>query len=273
LKVEALLLDDSLPSSPFVPYAGNGWDLVRVTKAGALGHQIALDPASEAVLILGQHLQKWRLARRAMLQGRHVLVDLPVAADVVQVRELERLARDHNLRMGSVNLLSSEKPIAYLKHLTSKYRLTSISILCGISQASTAVRIMKLAELVETCEWLANSKCTKISGEHTPLRSKAWALIALLSMRNSVRVLVNLCDRPRSLMQLTAVFEDAIAVADPCAQFVNVALSRAQLSNLDWRPSTLPSILDAFVNKTGKESRRSWRNQERYIRLSREVLA
>jgi hypothetical protein len=132
---------------------------------------------------------------------------------------------------------------------------------------------MRLARVIDMCEWLANSKCIEAVAEKT--RRGPKASVALLNLRNDVRVLVNVyeCSGVSRRLQVEAVFEDAFAIADPYAQAVSVSDSKGRVSSLGWRPSTLSSVLDALVKGTGVGSSTRPRDEERCVALSRRIIA
>ncbi|MBZ0166361.1 MAG: Gfo/Idh/MocA family oxidoreductase [Candidatus Omnitrophica bacterium] len=62
-------------------------------------YQDLFNPGVDAIVIATQPRTHYRLAKEALLQGKHVLIEKPLAQSVIEAEELVRLATERNLKL------------------------------------------------------------------------------------------------------------------------------------------------------------------------------
>ena len=82
----------------------------RIPKQYPTMHDLFADPAVDIVLNLTRPYEHFEVSRAALLAGKHVYSEKPLAADLAEGRELVRLAEEKGLLLGGAaveNLLYS----------------------------------------------------------------------------------------------------------------------------------------------------------------------
>ena len=120
----------------YVPGSGDGWKLVRlIARGGRLPERAFSDPKLDAVAFLGSSVKKFRFAEKALMHGKHALVDFPASRTVESARKLEAVAAGKDLHVYSPNLLKYEPGFQELKRISSNStsKMLSVTMTCGVN--------------------------------------------------------------------------------------------------------------------------------------------
>ena len=183
----------------YVPLTADGWRFVRLVskrKHGKMSDNVFSDSDLKAIAILGHGPEKFRLARKALMKRKHLLVDFPAAGTVEKARLLSDEAIRNNTLLYSPNLLKAE-PRAE-RSLSgesddSTGRLLSLTVTCGFdAKRNSPEFLMLVAQLLDGIEWVVDAKFTEVYCEKSVIRSSVSALVVLASFDNGVKAMLNI---------------------------------------------------------------------------------
>jgi len=265
----------------YVPGSGDSWKLVQlIERGGRLPERAFSDPKVDALAFFGSSLKKLRFAEKALLHGKHALVDFPVSRTVEGARKVEAVAAGQDLHVYSPNLLKYEPGFQELKRISSNStsKMLSVTVTCGVNAKLMNPKFsMKLAQLFDVMEWLGNSKIKDVCAEKSAKRSPAAALVALGSFENGLKAMLNMYSAPtsnRCRLWVDVVFKDSFVHVDPYAQSIRIArFQEESVRELNWATSALVSVVEDFVARisSGKQ-RLDLLNLERMLNLAGSVI-
>lgn len=245
----------------YVPGSGDGWKLAQLIARGGRPPERAFsDPKLDAVAFLGSSVKKLRFAQKALLHGKHVLVDFPASWTVEGARLLESVAAGRGLCVYSPNLLKFEPGFQEFKRIgtDSTSKMLSVTMTCGVSSTLKNPEFsMKLAQLYDLLEWLGNSKLKDVCAEKSAKGSRSSALVALGSFENGLKLMLNLYSAPaskRSRLWVDAVFKDSFVHVDPYAQSVRItSFQERPFRELNWATSAIVGLIEDFAAQVNGE--------------------
>lgn len=240
----------------YVPLTADGWRFVRLAskrKRGKIPDNLFSNPELNAIAILGHGPEKFRLAQKALMKGKHLLVDFPAAGTVEKARLLSEEAIRNNTWIYSPNLLKTEPSLKELKRRTkdSTGRLLSLTVTCGFeAKRNNPEFLMLVARLLDAVEWLVDSKFREVYCEKSIVRSSVSALVALASFDNGVKAMLNIYSvgeiANHTGLWADSVCEDCVLRADPNGQSIRITSFRGErLMPVDW---SIPSVVEAVEN-------------------------
>jgi hypothetical protein len=238
----------------YVPLTADGWRFVRLAskrKHGKISDNVFSDPELNAIAILGHGPEKFRLARKALMKKKHLLVDFPAAETVEKARLLSDEAIRNSTCIYSPNLLKTEPSLKELKWRTndSTGRLLSLTVTCGFdAKRNSREFLMQVAQLLDAIEWLVDSKFAEVYCEKSIVRSSVSALVTLASFDNGVKAMLNIYSVGENAnntgLWVDSVCEDCVLRADPNGQSIRITSFHGErLMSVNW---SIPSIVEAF---------------------------
>jgi len=264
------------------PSRGRDWRLIALPAKGARrgpSERAIADSRLDAIAILGLGLRKTLYAEKALLSGKHVLVDFPLGHDFGEISRLEKIAEDRELCIYSPNLLRTESGIQELKRMASgsSGKILSLTITCGLNtRFESSEWSMKLIQFLDLSEWIVGSKCVEAYGRKSTNHPSSVALVVTLSFDSGVKTLLNLYSAPKNPMRLwiDGIFEHSVAHVDPYAQTVRLSrFSDNTGETVNWAPSPLSIAIEDFVAHIRSEKRISLSDDlERIFTLACNVL-
>jgi len=264
----------------YVPSYGDGWKIVRlIAREGKPPERAFSDPKIDAIVFLGSSVNKLRFAEKALLHGKHTLVDFPASRIVESVRKFEAVAGGKDLRVYSPNLLKHEPGFQELKRISSNSasKMLSLTMTCGVNAKLMNPEFsMKLTQLFDLMEWLGNSKIKNICAVKSAKHSAA-ALVALGSFENGLKAMLNLYSAPtskRSRLWVDVVFKDSFVHVDPYAQSIRMmSFQKKSIMELNWATLALVAVIEDFISRinSGKQSL-DLGNLERLLNLASSVI-
>jgi len=239
------------------PTQGRGWKLIWLPATGAKkepSERAIVGPKLDAVAIIGLGPMKARYAQKALLSGKHALVDFPLSHEFKEILRLQRIAEERKLCLHSPNLLRTESSIQELKRMTHRPsgRILSLTLTCSVNTRFKRTDFAaKFVQLLDLSEWLTNSKCIQAHGKISTIHPSITASVVTLCLESGVIGLVNLYSTPSNSpgrLWIDAVFEDSLLHVDPFAQAVRLSRFRDNASeSVNWAPSSLSIALEDFV--------------------------
>jgi len=240
----------------YVPLTADGWRFVRLVskrKHGKMSDNVFSDSDLKAIAILGHGPEKFRLARKALMKRKHLLVDFPAAGTVEKARLLSDEAIRNNTLLYSPNLLKAEPSLKELKRRIndSTGRLLSLTVTCGFdAKLNSPEFLMLVAQLLDGIEWLVDAKFTEVYCEKSVIRSSVSALVVLASFDNGVKAMLNIYSVGENAnhagLWVDGVCENCVLRADPNGQSIRVISFRGErLMSVNW---SNPSIVEAVEN-------------------------
>jgi predicted dehydrogenase len=264
----------------YVPTSGDGWKLVRLAakKRKVTTHALS-DARLDAVALFDPNREKARLAEKALLSKKHVLIDFPATDVVEKARKLQAIASERNLCLDSPNLLRTEPGFQELKRMIagSSNKMFSLTVGCGVGVRDMSHEFsMKLAQLLDLMEWLSSSKIKDVSGERSTKHAPTAALVALISYDNEVKGMLNMYSAPtveHVRLWVDVVFEDSVVHVDPYAQSVRIAPFRGKSSDVNWATESLVTAIEIFVaHINGEPKPLDLQNLERMLNIARVLI-
>jgi predicted dehydrogenase len=241
----------------YMPVSADGWKLVHLAAKSRRQLERALsNPKLDAVAILGPSPKKTRLAEKALVNKKDVLVDFPAAATFQKAAKLNKIATRVEQRIYSPNLLRTESGLHELKRIIahSASTLLSLTVTCGVEAEQGKPEFsMKTAQVLDALEWLGDSRMREVSTEKSAVRSSATALVTLGSFDNGLKAMLNMYSAPprgnHSRLWIDAVFGDSVVHVDPSAQSIGIASFRNEsIKNVNWAAPSLITAIEDFIS-------------------------
>jgi predicted dehydrogenase len=139
LAKEGFGLDTSRFSGNDVAELGGAIDVnpARESAARALGitwfpsyDALLADKGIGSVLITTNNASHFELARRALLAGKHVMVEKPLATKLADARELQRIARERSLSISADHMMTKNAFNIAAKKLVQKGAIGEVNDIC-----------------------------------------------------------------------------------------------------------------------------------------------
>ena len=269
-RVGILNLDRNQRSEEIISSSMNVASL-PATKGREACKRFLADHKYDAIAVVGSGRKKAEFAERALLSGKHVLIDFPASHKLEETQRLHDTAVEKKLCLFSPNLMRTELGLPELREAVSSgtSRLLSLTITYG-AQVSQGVRqfSMKLMQLLDLVEWLANSRQREVLSHENMAGKSPQACIVLLSMGNGVRALVNLYSISSSSKErfwADGIFEDSITHINPYAQSLRLSHSgQRPEEDVEWGQSSLSFAMKEFLTQI---SERKIMNMEQMKRM------
>lgn len=93
--------------------------------------RMVADPEIEAIAIATAVNQHFALARKALLAGKHVFIEKPMASSSSECEELERLARDHGLTLMVGHIFLYTSAVRKIRELIDEGAVGEIRYICS----------------------------------------------------------------------------------------------------------------------------------------------
>ena len=237
----------------YVPLKADGWRFVRLASKRnhrKMSDNVFSNTELNAIAILGHGPEKFRLARKALMKRKHLLVDFPAAQTVEKARLLSDEAFRNDALIYSPNLLKTEPSLKELERRinNSTGKLLSLTVMCGFeAKRNSPEFLMLVAQLLDGIEWLVGSKFTEVYCEKSVVRSSVSALVALASFHNGVKAMLNIYSVGENAthggLWVDGVCEDCVLRADPNGQSIRItSFHEERLMSVNW---SNPSIVEA----------------------------
>lgn len=139
LAKEGFGLDASRFSGNAMAELGGATDVnpARESAARALGIKwfasydaLLADKGIDAVFITTNNASHFELARKALLAGKHVMVEKPLATRVEDARELQRMARERGLSLGVDHMMTKNAFNVAAKNLVREGAIGEVNDIC-----------------------------------------------------------------------------------------------------------------------------------------------
>jgi hypothetical protein len=223
--------------------------------------QLLADPKYDAIAVVGSNLKKTQYAKEALLSGKHVLIDFPAGHKLEEIHQLYDIATEKQLCLFSPNLMKTELGLSELRQTANSgtSRLLSLTITYAVPVPQGAKQFLaKLMQLLDLAEWLTNSRQTEMLSHVAMAGKSPQACIALLSMENGVKALVNLYSISSSSKEsfwVDGVFEDLVIRANPYVQSLKLSHSdHSPDQHIECGQSSLDfALADFFIQISQKE--------------------
>ncbi|HUK27917.1 MAG TPA: hypothetical protein VLV31_05800 [Candidatus Acidoferrales bacterium] len=265
----------------YVPTRLDGWKLVQLAHESQERFERSLRNSTlDAVAIIGSCTRKTLLAKKALLQGKPVLVDFPPADSPLRITELTKLATKAGQPIYSPNLLRNEQGLKELKQriTLSAGAILSLTIMYGANIRPNKPELtMKTIQVLDTIEWLCESSLDELITEKTS-NASSTGLVTLASLDNGVKVLLNICSAAMrgypDRFWIDAVFSNGVVHVDPRAQSIRITSFRdGAVKTVNWGTSSLVVAIENFTKYVRGEVQSSGlENADRIFKLARKVL-
>jgi predicted dehydrogenase len=238
-----------------IPATADGFRIVPLTSRRRELERSLSDPRLDAVAILGLDPRRDLFAEKALLKGKHVLIDFPVADTFQRATRIHRIATETKKRVYSANLLRTEPGLQELKKkaANSSGKLLSLTVTCGVNtEGRLSEFAMKTAQVLDAMEWLGDSALVDLATERTAAGSTR-ALVTLASFDNGLKTMLNMYSTPAgsddSRLWVDAVFEDSVIHVNPREQSISVASFRNHsVHKLNWATPSLIGAIENFLS-------------------------